>query len=118
MFVSDCYKVIDNKPNAKDEIRCIRKYKNLDLAMAFVAKANRNHQIKQERLKAKKQNRATVKHSVRVKKRGMISRLVDEMGLTDGRRENRIQAKVFRKDPLNYNTENIGKAITKRGKIL
>jgi hypothetical protein len=71
-----------------------------------------------EALKEKKKNRILVQPKPWKLKRGMISRLVDEMGSTDNRRENRIQAKVFRKDPLNYNTENIGKAITKRGKIL
>ena len=49
-------------------------------------------------------------------KRGVVSRLIEDMkfpGKT--RRDKRMQAKVFLKDPIHYNSENIGRSITKRG---
>jgi hypothetical protein len=52
-------------------------------------------------------------------KRGIVSRLVGEMRLPGKtRRDQRMQAKVFLKDPLHYNTHNIGRQLTKRGKFL
>lgn len=51
-------------------------------------------------------------------KRGLITRVCEEMLINGTRKYKRMQAKVFLKDPLKYNSENFGRSLTARGRLI
>lgn len=71
-----------------------------------------------EALRLKRIDEKQAQKPKRIFKFGIISRLVEEMKLPGkSRKEKREQAKVFLKDPLKYNSDNIGRTLTRRGRF-